>query len=90
MTRGDRKIVRAVGNCVEAQVIKEHHVSEKPRKMLEHFLRMLVDETTIFLDPTCGSGNAVAVAEELGAGWSLGLEKNEEFALRARENLGLA
>lgn len=89
MTRGDRKIVRAVGNCVEAQVIKEHHVSEKPRKMLEHFLRMLVDETTIFLDPTCGSGNAVAVAENLGAHWALGLEKDAEFALRARENLAL-
>jgi ParB family chromosome partitioning protein len=89
MTRGDRKIVRAVGNCVEAQVIKEHHMSEKPKKMLEHFLRMLVDETSRVLDPTCGSGNAIAVAEQLGADFSLGLELNPEYALRARENLGL-
>ena len=89
MTRGDRKVVRAVGNLVEAQVIKEHHVSEKPRKMIEHFFRMLVDETSRVLDPTCGSGNAIAVAEQLGADFSLGLELNAEFAERARANLGL-
>lgn len=89
MTRGDRKIVRAVGNLVEAQVSKEFHVSEKPKKMLEHFLRMLVDETSRVLDPTCGSGNAVAVAEQLGADFSLGLELNSDFAARARINLGL-
>lgn len=89
MTRGDRKIVRAVGNLVEAQVSKEFHVSEKPKKMLEHFLRMLVDETSRVLDPTCGSGNAIAVAEQLGADFSLGLELNADFASRARINLGL-
>ena len=89
MTRGDRKIVRAVGNCTPCGVNKEFHVSEKPKKMLEHFLRMLVDETTVMLDPTAGSGNAVYVAEQLGASRSLGLERNEEFAARARENLGL-
>lgn len=89
MTRGDRKIVRAVGNLTEAQVVKEHHVSEKPKKMLEHFLRMLVDETTVMLDPTCGSGNAVYVAEQLGANWSLGLERDPNFAESARLNLGL-
>jgi ParB family chromosome partitioning protein len=89
MTRGDRKVVRAVGNCTPCGVSKEYHVSEKPKKMLEHFLRMLVDETTVMLDPTAGSGNAVYVAEQLGASWSLGLERDEEFATRARENLGL-
>lgn len=89
MTRGDRKIVRAVGNLASAQVVKEHHVSEKPKKMLEHFLRMLVDETSRVLDPTCGSGNAIAVAEQLGADFSLGLELNPDFAARARQNLGL-
>lgn len=89
MTRGDRKVVRAVGNLVEAQVSKEFHVSEKPVKMLEHFLRMLVDETSRVLDPTCGSGNAIKVAEKLGADFSLGLELNADFAARARQNLGL-
>jgi ParB/RepB/Spo0J family partition protein len=88
-TRGDRKIVRAVGNCVAAEVNKEFHMSEKPKPMLEHFMRMLVDETSVVLDPTCGSGNAIAVAERLGANWATGLELNEEFADRARLNLGL-
>lgn len=89
-TRGDRKIVRAVGNHVAAEVRKEWHVSEKPKAMLEHFLRMLVDETTMLLDPTCGSGNAVGVAESLGAHWATGLELNPEYAKAAKENLGLS
>lgn len=89
MTRGDRKIVRAVGNCFPCGVNKEYHVSEKPKKMLEGFLRMLVDETTVMLDPTAGSGNAVYVSEQLGASWSLGIEQNEKFAEAARDNLGL-
>jgi len=88
-SRGDRKVVRAVGNCVGAGVSKEHHVSEKPVPMLQHFLRMVVDETTYMLDPTCGSGNAVKVAEKLGASWSTGLEINPDFAEAARQNLDL-
>lgn len=31
------------------------------------------------LDPTCGSGNAVRVAQDLGAGYVLGLEKEKGF-----------
>lgn len=88
-TRGDRKIVRAVGNCFPHGVNKEFHLSEKPKAMLEHFMRMLVDETTRMLDPTCGSGNAVAVSERLGARQSLGLELNPEYAEKAKMNLGL-
>lgn len=88
-TRGDRKIVRAVGNCFGCGVKKEFHMSEKAVPMLEHFLRMLVDETTKVLDPTCGSANALKVAENLGATWSTGLEMNKEFASRACENLGI-
>ena len=89
MTRGDRKIVRAVGNCVGNPVKKEFHVSEKPKPMLEHFFRMLVDETTVMLDPTAGSGNAVAVAESLGAHYSLGLERDKDFYENAKINLKL-
>lgn len=88
-TRGDRKIVRAVGNCYGGAISRQFHMSEKPKPMLEHFMRMLVDETTVMLDPTCGSGNSVAIAERLGANWATGLELNSEFALRAKENLDL-
>jgi predicted RNA methylase len=35
------------------------------------------------LDPTCGSGNAVKVAQLLGAERVLGLELNAEFHERA-------
>lgn len=88
-TRGDRKIVKARANCVGAATTKQYHMSEKSAVMLEHFMRMLVDESTRMLDPTCGSGNAVKVAEQLGAQYSLGLEMNPEYVLRARENLEL-
>lgn len=88
-SRGDRKIVRAVGNAYHGATTKEFHMSEKPYAMLTHFLRMLVDSSTVMLDPTCGSGMAVKVAEELGANYSLGLEMSEDYADRARENLDL-
>ncbi len=88
-TRGDRKIVRAKANSTSAVVTKNFHMSEKPLLVLEHFLQMLVDETSIVLDPTCGSGNAIKTAEALGAAYSLGLEINPKYAEAAKENLGL-
>ena len=77
-SRGDRLIVRATTNLFSGPATKEVHKSEKPRDMLAHFLGMLCDETTSLLDPTMGSGNAVAVAEELG-GKGLGLERDPTF-----------
>jgi ParB family chromosome partitioning protein len=87
--RGDRKVVKPIGNAVAAATTKNFHMSEKPTLMLEHFFRMVVDETTVMLDPTCGSGNAVKVAEALGANWSTGLELDPDFAARAKTNLDL-
>ena len=86
-SRGDRKIVRAVSNCIGSPTTREFHTSEKPRPVLRHFMRMLVDETTICLDPTAGSGNAIRVADALGARASLGLELNPDFAQAAQRNL---
>lgn len=86
-SRGDRKIVRAVSNAYAAPTVRERHMSEKPEPMLRHFFGMLVDENTVMLDPTCGSGSALRAAESLGAKYVLGLESNEEFADRAREAL---
>jgi len=48
---------------------------------------MLVDETTHLLDPTCGGGNALRVAEKLGAASAYGLEIDEKFAEAAQQNL---
>lgn len=88
-SRGDRKIVRAVANSIAGVTTKTIHMSEKPLPVLEHFFRMLVDESTVMLDPTCGSGNAVKVAEQLGASWATGLELNPDYVERARASLGL-
>lgn len=83
--RGETKIVTAVDNIFDAAVTKEIHMSEKPLPMLKHFLRMVVDDTTSILDPTCGSGNALKAAKSLGAKRVLGIEKDPEFAARAIE-----
>lgn len=88
-TRGDRKIVKAVSNHVAAGIQKGNHMSEKPQEVLQHFFRMLVDETTSILDPTCGSGSAIRAARTLGASELLGIEINSEFAERAEELLKL-
>lgn len=86
-SRGDRKIVRVVHNAVAEAATKEYHQSEKPLKVLQHFFRMVVDEHSRVLDPTCGSGMAVKVAGLLGAQEALGIELDPEFAARARQNV---
>lgn len=85
--RGDRKVVQAVANAYGAPSVRERHMSEKPEPMLRHFFRMVVDETSVVLDPTCGSGSAIRAAESLKAKHVLGLEINPEFAVNARRAL---
>lgn len=82
--RGDRKVVQAVANAVGHPTVRERHMSEKPEGMLRQFFRMLVDNNSVVLDPTCGSGSAIRAAESLGAKFTLGLELNPEFAERAQ------
>lgn len=85
-SRGDRKVVRPVSNAVVLPTSKRIHMSEKPLAVLTHFFRMFVDEYSNVLDPTCGSGNALRVAQELKANYVLGLEINEEFHKLAKEH----
>lgn len=86
-SRGDRKIVRAVANAYAAPADHKFHMSTKPEPMLRHFFGMLVDENTVMLDPTCGSGSALRAAESLGAKYVLGIESNPEWSDQAREAL---
>lgn len=86
-SRGDRKIVRAVSDTIGAPIALQHHTSEKPKRVLEHFFRMFVDSSTVMLDPTAGSANSLIVGESSGAQFSLGLELNEEFYKRALANI---
>jgi len=87
-SRDDRKLVQSKSNIVWSATTKDYHMSEKPHAVLSHFLKMVVDETSIVLDPTAGSGMAIKVSEELGAAYSLGLELNPDYVTEARRNLG--
>lgn len=85
-SRGDRLIVKAKGNAfAHPGRDKDIHMSEKPVPMLRHFMEMYVDEYTIALDPTCGSGNACKAASGLGAPTVLGIERDPEFYGRSVE-----
>lgn len=85
-SRGDRLVVQPVANVSAYPNVKAVHMSEKNVNVLAHFFRMIVDENTRMIDPTCGSANAPIIAEHLGAASVLGLERDPEFADRARKN----
>jgi DNA methylase len=85
-SRGDRKIVKSKANACFEQTVSGH-LSVKPEPVLRHFFQMFVDENTIMLDPTCGSGSAVRAAEALGAPRILGIELDPEFTDRANIEL---
>lgn len=91
-TRGDRKITQegCVANSFGYPGRRDGaiHASEKPYAMLRHFMRMVCDEYSLVLDPACGSGNALKVAEDLGAAHVLGLEAMAEFYEIAKDNWG--
>lgn len=83
-SRGDRKIVGPKANAfAHPGRDKSIHMNEKPVPMLRHFLEMVVDEYSFFLDPTAGSANALKAAESLKASSVLGLERDPEFFARS-------
>jgi ParB-like chromosome segregation protein Spo0J len=86
-SRGDRKIVSSVANAFASPTDIKDHVSTKPEPVLHHFFRMFVDENSVVLDPTCGSGSALRAAKSLGAGHILGIEINAEFADQANRRM---
>jgi DNA modification methylase len=87
--RGDRKVVKPVSNAVSLPTDSmTDHMSVKPVPVLTHFFRMVVDEHSTVLDPTCGSGTALIAAKACGAKHLLGIEVNREFAQRADDALG--
>ena len=81
ITWGDRFIVRPVSNSTSHPrgAATSEHISAKPLPVVEHFLSMLVDENTDVLDPTCGSGTAVAAAISLKARRVVGLDTEQKY-----------
>lgn len=75
----ERRVVNTRGNLCQAGGGSKTHASEKPAEMIRTFFRMVVDQHTKMLDPTCGSGSAVRAAKSLGATTVLGLERDPQF-----------
>jgi DNA modification methylase len=88
-SRGDRRLLKnEVANLYGAPLVSRPiHSTQEPDGMLDHFFSMLVDNTTTMLDPTCGSGSALGVAEARGAKSLLGIEYNPEYAKAANDRL---
>lgn len=84
-SRGDRKIVKMVQDHFPCPIDEEKlHLSQKPVPMLKHFLSGICDEHTRLLDPTCGSGSAIAAANSLQLDYAVGIELDPENAVIAR------
>jgi hypothetical protein len=86
-SRGDRKVVAPISNAYAAPTDRSQHMSIKPEPVLRNFFRMFVDESSLVLDPTCGSGSSLRAAESLNARYVLGIELNKEFADGANRTL---
>ena len=86
-SRGDRKIIQATNNVVPFPVGQKKHLSEKPQPMVEMFFRMLVSEDTRILDPTCGSGTALAAARWRKAKLIHGLDTDPDAVEQAKRLL---
>lgn len=85
--RSGHLISKVKADIYGAPTDRRIHPSCKPEPVLKHFFEMLVDPSTIMLDPTCGSGSALRAAEAWGARHVLGLEINSEMCQMARAEL---
>ena len=83
-SRGDRKLCKLDQDVFVGRNDEKLHMNQKPQDMLRHFLQMLVDKNTTVLDPTCGSGSALAASLQLGSPRVLGVELDPENADVAR------
>jgi ParB/RepB/Spo0J family partition protein len=88
--RGGRVLAKLKADSYSGPTTKEHHLSEKPLEMLDHFLSLVVDTTTTILDPTCGGGTALQVAVAKGASYALGLDVDQSHVLKTYQRLKAA
>lgn len=91
ISRGDRKIIRAVPDCCSyPSGDKSEHFTQKPYPVLEHFFSMLVDESSLVLDPTCGSGTSIHAADLMGAKVVRGMDIDENNVRKAVNGLNIS
>lgn len=83
-SRGDRRLARLDQDFFVGRTDEKLHINQKSMDMLKHLLSMFVDEHSAVLDPTCGSGSALAAARDIGAARILGLELDASNAEVAR------
>lgn len=83
-SRGDRRLSKLENDHCEAALDEKLHLNQKPLQMLRKFLSLIVDEHTAVLDPTCGSGSALAAALDLKAARVFGVELDASNADVAR------
>lgn len=83
----NRHIVQVLSDVYQCANDTTLHPSTKPEEMLHYFMSMLVDQHTHMLDPTCGSGSSIRVAEHLGASRVLGLEIDPDYCSAAQTAL---
>jgi hypothetical protein len=88
--RGGRALAKLKADSYSGPTTKEHHLSEKPVEMLEHFFALVVDDTTTVLDPTCGGGTALQVAVQKGASYALGLDVDPAHVLKTYQRIKTA
>jgi 16S rRNA G966 N2-methylase RsmD len=88
---GDRQINTVRPNLFawESGKARAKHLSEKPEPVVNYFLSSLIEpeRKVNFLDPCCGSGNALSAAERLGALSVTGLDIDPDSIATARRTL---
>lgn len=81
---GDQHLCRPGSNVAVGPTAADKHPSAKPLSIVKQFLRMVTDENTRILDPTCGHGSAISAAIELEARAAYGVELDPTHVARAR------
>jgi site-specific DNA-methyltransferase (adenine-specific)/modification methylase len=64
------------------------HPTQKPEKLLELIVKASSNENDIVLDPFFGTGTTGQIAQQFNRQW-IGIEKNEQYILVAKERLKL-
>lgn len=60
------------------RVVKNHHPTVKPKKLMSYFIRMITPPGGVVLDPFMGSGSTGIAAKECGFEF-IGIEKEKEY-----------